>query len=96
MMLFRSSIQSDCLAVICFIVLRRCSELNIFEITDSLLQILEDRYGRQAIIVTSQLPVSKWYGVINDPTLADALLDRLTANAHRIELEGEALRRKKS
>ena len=62
----------------------------------ALLQILEDRYGKQAIIVTSQLPVSKWYDVINDPTLADALMDRLTANAHRIELEGETLRRKKS
>lgn len=62
----------------------------------ALLQILEDRYGKQAIIVTSQLPVSKWYDVINDPTLGDALMDRLTANAHRIELEGETLRRKKS
>ena len=62
----------------------------------ALLQILEDRYAKQAIIVTSQLPVSKWYDLINDPTLADALMDRLTANAHRIELEGETLRRKKS
>ena len=62
----------------------------------ALLQILEDRYAKQAIIVTSQLPVAKWYDVINDPTLADALMDRLTANAHRIELEGNTLRRKKS
>jgi DNA replication protein DnaC len=46
-------------------------------------------------MITSQLIVAKWYEYINDPTLADAILDRLTANAHRIELKGESLRRKK-
>lgn len=51
--------------------------------------------GKKSIIVTSQLPVAKWYEYINDPTLADAILDRLTANAHRIELKGESLRRRK-
>jgi DNA replication protein DnaC len=61
----------------------------------TLLQLLEDRYGKKSIIVTSQLPVSKWHAYINDPTLADAILDRLTANAQRIELKGESLRRKK-
>lgn len=61
----------------------------------TLLQLLEDRYEKRSIIITSQLPVSKWYDYINDPTLADAILDRLTANAHRIELKGESLRRKK-
>jgi len=61
----------------------------------TLLQLLEERYGRKSIIVTSQLPVAKWYEYINDPTLADAILDRLTADAHRIELKGESLRRKK-
>lgn len=61
----------------------------------TLLQLLEDRYGKKSIIVTSQLPVAKWYEYINDPTLADAILDRLTANAHRIELKGESLRTKK-
>lgn len=61
----------------------------------TLLQLLEDRYAKKSIIVTSQLPVAKWYEYINDPTLADAILDRLTANAHRIELKGESLRRKK-
>lgn len=61
----------------------------------TLLQLLEDRYGKKSIIVTSQLPVAKWYEYINDPTLADAILDRLTSNAHRIELKGESLRRKK-
>ena len=62
----------------------------------TLLQLLEDRYGKKSLIITSQLPVAKWYEYINDPTLADAILDRLTANAHRIELKGESLRRKKS
>lgn len=61
----------------------------------TILQLLEDRYAKKSIIVTSQLPVSKWYDYINDPTLADAILDRLTANAHRIELKGESRRRKK-
>ena len=66
------------------------------EIRLTLLQLLEDRYGKKSIIVTSQLPVAKWHEYINDPTLADAILDRLTATAHRIELKGESLRRKKS
>jgi DNA replication protein DnaC len=66
------------------------------EIRLTLLQLLEDRYGKKSIIITSQLPVAKWYEYINDPTLADAILDRLTANAQRIELKGESLRRRKS
>lgn len=66
------------------------------EIRLTLLQLLEDRYGKKSIIITSQLPVAKWYEYINDPTLADAIMDRLTANAARIELKGESLRRKKS
>jgi len=65
------------------------------EVRLTLLQLLEDRYGKKSIIITSQLPIAKWYEYINDPTLADAILDRLTANAHRIELKGESLRRKK-
>lgn len=60
----------------------------------TLLQLLEDRYGKKSIIITSQLPVAKWHEYINDPTLADAILDRLTAKAHRVELKGESLRRK--
>jgi DNA replication protein DnaC len=65
------------------------------ELRLTLLQLLEDRYGKKSIIITSQLPVAKWHEYINDPTLADAILDRLTANADRIELKGESLRRKK-
>jgi DNA replication protein DnaC len=65
------------------------------EIRITLLQLLEDRYGKKSIIITSQLPVAKWHEYINDPTLADAILDRLTANAVKVELKGESLRRKK-
>lgn len=61
----------------------------------SLLQILEDRFAKGSTIITSQLPVKKWYEYINEPTLADAICDRLTANAHKIELKGESLRSKK-
>jgi len=58
-----------------------------------LLEILEERYGRRSMIVTSQLPVAAWHEIIGDPTYADAILDRLVHNAHRIELSGESLRR---
>lgn len=61
----------------------------------ALLQILEDRYQLKSIIIASQLPVNAWYDYLNEPTLADAIMDRLTANTHRIELKGESLRRKK-
>lgn len=61
-----------------------------------LLEILEARYGRRSTIVTSQLPVDKWHQLIGDPTYADAILDRLLHNAHRIELAGDSLRRKRT
>jgi len=60
----------------------------------ALLQILEDRYGQKATIVASQLPVDKWHTYINQPTLADAICDRLSAKALRIDLRGESLRKK--
>ncbi len=58
-----------------------------------LLEILEERYGRRSTVITSQLPVDRWHEVIGDPTYADAILDRLVHNAHRIDLSGESLRR---
>jgi DNA replication protein DnaC len=58
----------------------------------TLLQLLEDRYEKRSIVITSQLPVSKWYEHINDPTLADAIMDRLSANSIRIELKGKSRR----
>ena len=61
-----------------------------------LYEILEERYGRRSTILTSQIPVDKWHAFIGDPTYADAILDRLVHNAHRIDLAGESLRRKRS
>jgi len=61
----------------------------------ALLQLLEDRYGKRSTIITSQLPVAKWYQYINEPTLADAIMDRLSGSAHRFELKCESLRKKK-
>lgn len=59
-----------------------------------LLEILEDRHGRGSTIVTSQLPVDHWHDAIGDPTLADAILDRLVHNAHHLQLSGESMRRR--
>ncbi|MEA1897839.1 MAG: IS21-like element helper ATPase IstB, partial [Bacteroidota bacterium] len=60
----------------------------------ALLQMLEDRYGIKSTIITSQLPVAKWYEYIGESTIADAIMDRLAVNAHRFELKGESLRKK--
>ena len=59
------------------------------------LEIIEDRYDLKSTIISSQLPVSKWYDVIGESTIADAILDRLVNGAHRIDLEGDSLRKKK-
>ncbi len=61
-----------------------------------LLEILEDRYQRHSTIVTSQFPIERWHDLINDPTLADAILDRLVHHAHRLALKGESMRKRKS
>lgn len=61
----------------------------------ALLQILEERYDRKSMIIISQLPVAKWYDYIAEPTLADAIMDRLVSNAILLELKGESMRRKK-
>jgi DNA replication protein DnaC len=60
-----------------------------------MLEIVEDRHDRRSIIITSQVPVDRWYEIIGDPTIADAILDRLVHNAYRIELSGESLRKTK-
>lgn len=62
----------------------------------ALLQILEDRYSKKSVIITSQLPIVKWFEFIGEPTLADAIMDRLAGNAHRLELKGESLRKNKN
>lgn len=61
-----------------------------------LLEVLEDRHGSRSTIVTSQLPIEKWHEVIGDPTLADAILDRLVHNAYKIDLRGESMRKRHS
>jgi DNA replication protein DnaC len=61
-----------------------------------LLEIVEERYGRGATLITSQIPVEQWHDLIGDPTLADAILDRIVHNAHRIQLRGDSLRKKKA
>ncbi len=61
-----------------------------------LLEIVEERYDRKATVITSQLPVKAWHDAMQDPTLADAILDRLVHNAYKLELKGESMRRKKS
>lgn len=59
----------------------------------ALLQIIEDRHSRYSTIITSQLPISTWHQYINENTVADAILDRIIHQAHRIELKGESLRK---
>jgi DNA replication protein DnaC len=56
-----------------------------------LLEIIDDRHEMRSVIITSQVPVERWYEIIGDPTIADAILDRLVHNAYRIELTGESL-----
>ena len=61
-----------------------------------LLEILEDRHGSRATVITSQLPLDQWHGIIGDATLADAIMDRLVHNAYKINLRGESMRKKQS
>ena len=62
----------------------------------ALMEIVEDRHGKGSIIITSQVPVIKWHEIIGEKTVADAILDRIIHESHRIELKGESLRRKKT
>jgi len=58
-----------------------------------LLEVIEDRHGARSTLMTSQLPTSRWHEYVNEPTVADALLDRLLQNAHKIDLKGESMRK---
>lgn len=60
-----------------------------------LMEIIEDRHGRAATIIASQLPVTAWYEIIGENTIADAILDRLVHTSHRIELKGDSMRKKR-
>ena len=62
----------------------------------ALLEIMEDRHNKGSIIITSQIPVQGWYDIIGEKTIADAILDRLIHQSHRIELTGESMRRKRN
>lgn len=59
-----------------------------------LLEILDDRYAKKSTLITSQLPVEQWHAYLGDPTLADAILDRLVHNSHRLTLTGESMRKR--
>lgn len=61
-----------------------------------LLEIIDDRFDKASTLVTSQLPIAKWHQHLGDPTLADAILDRLVHNAYKIELQGESMRKQKA
>jgi DNA replication protein DnaC len=73
-------------------------DFGLASMTDSerrdLLEVIEDRHGHASTIMTSQLPVEHWHESIGDPTIADAILDRLIHNAHRINLKGGSMRKK--
>jgi DNA replication protein DnaC len=58
----------------------------------AIMQIIEDRHGKSSTIITSQLPINKWYDYLDEPTLADAILDRILQHANRIELKGQSMR----
>ena len=60
---------------------------------EALMDIIDDRYNRVSTIVSSQIPVSVWYDIIGEGTIADAILDRLINSSHRIDLKGESLRK---
>ncbi|MHB8258694.1 MAG: IS21-like element helper ATPase IstB [Bacteroidia bacterium] len=60
-----------------------------------LMEIIEDRHGKASTIITSQIPVSKWYDIIGEQTIADAILDRIVHESHRLELKGESMRKKR-
>jgi DNA replication protein DnaC len=59
-----------------------------------LMELIEDRHGKKSTIFTTQVPVTNWYEIIGDETIADAILDRVVHDAHRIELKGDSLRKK--
>jgi DNA replication protein DnaC len=71
---------------------------GLFSLTDEqsqfLAEIVEDRYGFRSTIITSQLPIDKWYGLISNPTVGESILDRITHNSHQFKLSGESMRKK--
>lgn len=88
-------------------ILMQCAKTDLIVLDDwglaplsdearrDLLEMLEDRYGLRSTLVTSQLPVEQWHEYLDDPTVADAILDRLVHNAYRIKLRGDSMRKKR-
>jgi DNA replication protein DnaC len=88
-------------------LLRRLAQTDVLVIDDwamapltdterrDFLEICDDRYQARSTILTSQVPVTNWHAQIGDPTAADSILDRLVHNAHRIELKGDSMRKKR-
>ena len=74
-------------------------DFGLFPLTEEqqqdLMELVEDRYARKSILITAQLPVDHWHGVIGEPTTSDAILDRIVHNAHKINLKGESIRKEK-
>ena len=66
------------------------------DVKRDLLEILDDRYDRRSTLITSQLPVDQWHAYLADPTLADAILDRLVHNSYRLALTGASMRKQKT
>lgn len=60
------------------------------------MEIIEDRHGKKSTLLTSQVPVNQWHGVIGEQTIADAILDRIVHDAQRLEIKGESMRKKRS
>lgn len=87
-------------------ILRRLAKTSLLVIDDfglhpmneearrDCLELIEDRCGKRSTLITSQIPLKQWYETIGDPTLADAILDRLVHNAYKIELQGESMRKR--
>lgn len=75
-------------------------DLGLAPMTDperrDLLEVIEDRHGLASTIVISQLPLEHWYEMVGDPTIADAILDRIIHNAHKMHLKGESMRKKQT
>jgi DNA replication protein DnaC len=88
-------------------LLRRLNRIDVLVVDDWVMvpmseaerrdfwEIAEDRYQTRSMILTSQLPVSRWHEQIGEPTLADGILDRLVHNAHRIEMRGDSIRKQR-
>ena len=88
-------------------MLRRLAQTDVLVIDDwamapltdterrDFLEICDDRYQTRSTILTSQVPVANWHAQIGDPTTADSILDRLVHSAHRIELKGDSMRKKR-